>query len=196
MRLTLLVTIDSVKPVQLLNVLIHSLNLQTSQDFDVIFFNQTRIPESYLRRQLRCGPRFPHSFWTMPRSDFLGEHPLWDLYAFHAAMLDEGRIGDYLMSLHMEEFLDSDYIEEVSKLLSEHSFDILFGNLRRTELTADQAAFLLGCSSRRDFQGALTHMGAAASPHWSIPQKGSAPQKHSRPPAAFDPTPQGFHQFP
>ena len=47
----------------------------------------------------------PHSYWTLPRSDFLGEHPLWDLYAFHAAMLDEGRIGDYLMSLHMEEFL-------------------------------------------------------------------------------------------
>ena len=115
---------------------------------------------------MRAG--FPHFYWTLPRSDFLGEHPLWDLYAFHTAMLDEDRIGDYLMSLHMEEFLDSDYIEEVSKLLGEHSFDILFGNLRRTELTVDQATFLLGCSSRKDFQRALTHMGAAASPHWSM----------------------------
>jgi hypothetical protein len=187
MRLTLLVTIDSVKPLQLLDVLIHSLNLQTSQDFDVVFFNQTLRPESHLRGQLRCAPRFRHFYWTLPRSDFLGEHPLWDLYAFHTAMLDEGRIGDYLMSLHMEEFLDSDYIEEVSKLLGEHSFDILFGNLRRTGLTVDQAAFLLGCSSPRDFQRALTHMSAAASPHWST---------HRRPDAAFDPTPQGFHQFP
>src|SRR5215475_11827076 len=116
MRLTLLVTIDSVKPLHLLDILIHSLNLQTSQDFDVVFFNQTLRPESHLREQLRCAPRFPHFYWTLPRSNFLGEHPLWDLYAFHTAMLDEGRIGDYLMSLHMEEFLDSDYIEEVSKL--------------------------------------------------------------------------------
>ena len=134
MRLTLLVTIDSVKPLQLLDILIHSLNLQTSQDFDVVFFNQTPCPKSHLRRQLRCAPRFPHSYWTLPPSDFLGDHPLWDLYAFHTAMLDEGRIGDYLMSLHMEEFLDSDYIEEVIRLLDLHSFDILFGNLRRTSL--------------------------------------------------------------
>src|SRR5262249_36117747 len=102
MRLTLLVTIDSVKPLALLDVLIHSLTLQTSQDFDVVFCNQTLRPESSLRAQLRCPPRFSHSYWTVPRSDFLGEHPLWDLYTFHAAMLDEGRIGDYLMSLHME----------------------------------------------------------------------------------------------
>jgi hypothetical protein len=187
MRLTLLVTIDSVKPLRLLDILIHSLNLQTSQDFDVIFFNQTPRPESQLRRQLRCVPRFPHSYWTLPRSDFFGEHPLWDLYAFHTAMLDEGRISDYLMSLHMEEFLDHDYIEEVSKLLGGHSFDILFGNLRRTELTVDQVELLLGCSSRRDFQRALTHTGAAASPHWSVPRRLDA---------AFDPTSLGFHQFP
>jgi hypothetical protein len=189
MRLTLLVTIDSVKPLQLLDILIHSLNLQTSQDFDVVFFNQTPCPESHLRGQLRCEPRFLHSYWTVPRSDLLGKYPLWDLYAFHTAMLDEGRIGDYLMSLHMEEFLDSDYIEEVSKLLGEHSFDILFGNLRRTGLTVDQATFLLGCNSPRDFQRALTHMGAATSPHWSV-------RRHSLADAAFDPTPQGFRQFP
>jgi hypothetical protein len=188
MRLTLLVTIDSVKPLQLLDILIHSLNLQTSQDFDVVFFNQTPCPESHLRRQLRCAPRFPHSYWTLPPSDFLGDHPLWDLYAFHTAMLDEGRIGDYLMSLHMEEFLDSDYIEEVIRLLDLHSFDILFGNLRRTELTLDRAASLLDCSSPRDFRRALTHTGAAASPHWSV-----GPQ--SRPDTDFDPTPLGFHQF-
>src|SRR5690242_8525007 len=140
MRLTLLVTIDSVNPLRLLDVLIHSLNLQTSANFDVVFCNQTLHSESRLREQLRCEPRFVHSFWTVPGSDFLGEHPVWDLYAFHAAMLDEGRVGDYLMSLHMEEFLDSDYIAEVSKLLSEQSFDILFGNLRRTALTVDQAS--------------------------------------------------------
>jgi hypothetical protein len=188
MRLTLLVTIDSVKPLQLLDILIHSLNLQTSQDFDVVFFNQTPYPESHLRGQLQCEPRFLHSYWTVPRSDLLGRHPLWDLYAFHTAMLDEGRIGDYLMSLHMEEFLDSDYIEEVSKLLVEYSFDILFGNLRRTALTLDQATFLLGCSSPGDFQRALTRMGAATSPHWSV-------RRFSRPDAAFDLTPQGFHRF-
>src|SRR5262249_24054274 len=198
MRLTLLVTIDSVKPLQLLDILIHSLNLQTSQNFDVVFFNQTLLPESHLQRKLRCAPRFPHSYWTAPRSNFLGEHPLWDMYAFHTAMLDEGRIGDYLMSLHMEEFLDSDYIEEVSKLLGQHSFDILFGNLRRTGLTVYQASALLGCGSPRDFQRALTQMGAAASPHFSVKEysKPDAAQKYSKPDAAFDPTPLGFHQFP
>jgi hypothetical protein len=189
MLLTLLVTIDSVKPLQLLDILIHSLNLQTSQDFDVVFFNQTLHPESHIRGQLQCAPRFSHSYWTLPRSDFLGEHPVWDLYAFHTTMLAEGRIGDYLISLHMEEFLDSDYIAEVSKLLGEHSFDILFGNLRRTALTVDQASFLLGCSSPQGFQHALRYMGAAASPHWSV-------RRHSKPDAAFARTPQGFHQFP
>jgi hypothetical protein len=188
MRLTLLVTIDSVKPLKLLDVLIHSLNLQTSRDFEVVFFNQTLHSESHLRSQLQCAPRFPHSYWTLPPSDFLGNYPLWDLYVFHTAMLDEGRISDYLMSLHMEEFLDTDYIEEVSKLLGEYSFDILFGNLRRTALTVDQVTFLLGCSSPRDFQRALTHMGVATSPHWSV-------RRYSRPDAAFDPRPQGFHQF-
>jgi hypothetical protein len=194
MRLTLLVTIDSIKPLQLLDILIHSLNLQTSQDFDVIFFNQTDSSESQLRRQLRCVPRFPHSYWSLPRSDFYGKYPLWDLYAFHAAMLDEGRIGDYLMSLHMEEFLDSDYIEEASKLLAEHSFDILLGNLRGTDLTVEQAAFLLGCGSRQDFQRALTLMGATASPHWSASRKRPNPGSPIAP-DAFAPTPQGFHEF-
>jgi hypothetical protein len=195
MHLTILVTIDPVKPLPLLNILIHSLNLQTSQSFDVIFFNQTHHPESHIRKQLRCVPRFPHSYWTLPRANFLGNYPLWDLYAFHTAMLDEGRIGDYLMSLHMEEFLDSDYIEEVSKVLAEHSFDILLGNLRRTELTVDQAMVLLGCSSPRDFQRALALMGAAASPHWTVVRKRSVAGRQSKPDAAFDPTPQGFNQF-
>jgi hypothetical protein len=188
MRLTLLVTIDSVKPLQLLDVLIHSLNLQTSQDFDVIFFNQTRRPESSIREQLRCPPRFSHSYWSLPSSEFLGEYALWDLYEFHSAMLDEGRIGDYLMSLHMEEFLDSDYVEEATKLLGEHSFDILFGNLRRTELTVDQAAEFLACNSRQDFQRAIADLGAATSPHWSV--------RPSRPDVGFEPTPQGFRQLP
>jgi len=52
MRLTLLVTIDSIKPLKLLDVLIHSLNLQTSRDFEVVFFNQTLHPESHVRSQL------------------------------------------------------------------------------------------------------------------------------------------------
>ncbi len=182
MRITLLVTINSVKPLQFLDVLIHSLNLQTSQDFDVVFFNQTPRPECWIREQLKCAPRFPHSYWTLPRSDFLGDHPLWDLYEFHSTMLEEGLVGDYLMSLHMEEFLDSDYIEEVCRLLVEHSFDILFGNLRRTVLTVDQAPYLLGSNSPSEFQHAIAHLGAATSPHWS----------HTG--AAFNSTPQGFHQ--
>jgi hypothetical protein len=182
MRITLLVTIDSVKPLQLLDVLIHSLNLQTSQDFDVVFFNQTPRPECWIREQLKCAPRFPHSYRTLPRSDFLGDHPLWDLYEFHATMLEEGLVGDYLMSLHMEEFLDSDYMEQACRLLAEHSFDILFGNLRRTELTVDQAPQLLGCNSASEFQQAIAHLGAATSPHWS----------HTG--ADFDSTPLGFHQ--
>src|SRR5262249_44952283 len=104
----------------------------------------------------------------------------------------------------------SDYIEEVSNLLGEHSFDILFGNLRRTGLTVDAASHLMRCSSSPDFQRTLTHMGAAASPHWSVraPAARLSPLRlwrgnrrasaitDSKPDAAFDPTPHGFHQFP
>jgi hypothetical protein len=95
----------------------------------------------------------------------------------------------------MEEFLDADYVEAVTRLLGDHPFDILFGNLRRTALGADEAASLLECGSPRDFQQALAHLGAAASPHWSVPRKAIV-GRHARRNAEFDPTPQGFHEFP
>jgi hypothetical protein len=172
MRLTLLVTIDSVKPLQFLDILVHSLNLQTSRDFDVVFVNQTRHEEADLRSRLRAAPRFPHSYWSVPQSAFLGAHPVWDLYATHTALLAEGRIGDYLMSLHMEEFLDADYVEVALGVLRDQRFDILFGNLRRTSLTVDDAAPLVGCESAPAFQQMLVDLGAAASPHWA---SGSSP---------------------
>jgi hypothetical protein len=195
MRVTFLVTIDSVKPLPLLDILIHSLNLQTSRDFDVVFFNQTPRRETDLRDALRCAPRFPHSWWSLPPAAFLGEYPIWDVYAFHTTMLAEGRIGDYLMSLHMEEFLDVDYVEEVEKVLDKDRFDILFGNLRRTALTADRATPLLACESPGEFRQALVELGAAGSPHWSIPRKGYVAGRPLRRADAFDTTPEGLHQF-
>ena len=133
MRLTLLVTIDTVKPLSLLDILIHSLNLQTSQNFDVVFFNQTLLSESHFRRQLQCAPRFAHSYWTLPRFGLLRRVTLCGTYMRFMPPCSM-RDGSATISCRCtwKNFWIADYIAEVSNLLSEHSFDILFGNLRRT----------------------------------------------------------------
>lgn len=44
-NLSFIVTIDPVKDVSILNVMIHSLNLQTKKAFNVIFYNQSLMDE-------------------------------------------------------------------------------------------------------------------------------------------------------
>src|SRR3990172_2692238 len=51
MRLTFIISIDPVKGLSLLNLLLHSLNLQTRKNFDVVFYNDyvekvTRVLET------------------------------------------------------------------------------------------------------------------------------------------------------
>ena len=57
MRLTFIISIDPVKGISLLNLLVHSLNLQTRKNFDVIFYNQTLLNESDLFARLQNQPR-------------------------------------------------------------------------------------------------------------------------------------------
>jgi hypothetical protein len=132
MRLTFIITIDPVKGLSLLNVPVHSLNLQTRKNFDVVFYNQTLLSESDLFDQLHIRPKFNYRFFSVERQHFLGNFPLWDLYSFHCQLLEADLLGDYFMSMHMEEFLDIDYVENVTKVLEATGLDILLGNLCRT----------------------------------------------------------------
>lgn len=65
MRLTFIISIDPVKGVSLLNVLLHSLNLQTRKNFDVVFYNQTLLSESEVFAQLQVRPEFNYRFFKV-----------------------------------------------------------------------------------------------------------------------------------
>jgi hypothetical protein len=204
MFVTILVTIDPVKPPALLDALVHSLNLQTCSDFEVVFVNQTRRTAADIGGALRRAPKFRHSYWTLDPGSFVGEYPLWDLYEVHAQLLAQGRIGDYVLSLHMEEFLDADYIEHVRDLLRETRLEILFGNLRRTSLGAEDLGPLLAADDAGAYRETLEMLGAAGSPHWSTPLRKSQGLLPSDSGAAapvlfdprFEPTPEGWRQLP
>ena len=73
MRLTFIISIDPVKGIPLLNFVLHSLNLQTRKNFDVVFYNQTRVSESQVFAQLRVRPQFDCRFFSVER--FLGNFP-------------------------------------------------------------------------------------------------------------------------
>jgi hypothetical protein len=136
MRLTFIISIDPVKGLALLNPLLHSLNLQTRDNFDVVFYNQTLLDESDVFAQLRIRPEFNYRFFSIERHQFLGNFPLWDLFTFHRQLLENDLLGDYFMSLHMEEFFDIDYVENVTRVLEATGFDILLGNLAELGLRA------------------------------------------------------------
>ena len=78
MNLSFIVTVDPIKDVSMLNVLIHSLNLQTVKSFNVIFYNQTLMEESELLARLQVKPHFEYSFYNIDRDLFFGKYPLWD----------------------------------------------------------------------------------------------------------------------
>ena len=169
MRLTFIVTIDPIKQPVLLNALVHSLNLQTEKNFDVVFYNQTRLAGGEILRRLRVAPRFDHSFVSVPREDFLGDYPLWDLYALHAELLEAGRLGDYFMSIHMEEFFDVDYVEQATRVLSATRLDILFGNLCRTALDENAIEELIATRTAGELEDYLRRTKFKSAPHWSFP---------------------------
>jgi len=165
--LTFIVTIDPIKTVSHLDILIHSLNLQTRKNFNVIFHNQTLALESEILTQLQVIPAFPYEWHDLERARFFGKYPLWDLYAFHDFLLESSRVNPYFMSLHMEEFLDVDYVEKISTFLERTGFDIVFGNLRRTKLTFTQIEPILKTDTAAQFNDSLKKTGVKYSPHWA-----------------------------
>jgi len=167
-HLTVIVTIDPVKTIGNLDVLVHSLNLQTTRAFDVVFYNQTPLTDSDILDQLTVRPTFPFRFLGVPAEDFLGAYPIWDLYAVHAALLDSGRVGYDLMSVHMEEFFDADYVEQLLAVLGDSGLDILFGNMVNTRATRADVSSLLEATSAEEFDRQLRALGLHAAPHWGF----------------------------
>jgi hypothetical protein len=168
MRLTFIVTIDPVKGLELLDTSIHSLNLQTRKNFDVVFYNQTRLGEAELFARLRVRPAFDYRFFSIEPQHFLGDYPLWDLFAFHRRLLEADLLGDYFMSVHMEEFFDVDYVEKVTGVLEATGFDILLGNLSRTRFDAGEIAGILTTTTARDFDDHLRARGVKRASHWAF----------------------------
>jgi hypothetical protein len=168
MRLTFIITIDPVKGLALLNTSLHSLNLQTRNNFDVVFYNQTLLDESEVFTQLRIRPEFNYRFFNVERQHFLGNFPLWDLYTLHRQLLETDLLGDYFMSLHMEEFFDADYVENVTRVLEATGFDILLGNLCRTWVDGIQIADILTTGTARDFANYLHTRGLKRAKHWGF----------------------------
>jgi hypothetical protein len=166
MRLTFIITIDPVKGLELLNVLLHSLNLQTQKHFNVVFYNQTVLTEAEVFSRLQIRPAFDYRFYAVAREQFLGNFPLWDLYGLHCQLLAGDFVGDYFMALHMEEFFDVDYVEHVTQVLETAGMDILFGNLSRTSLAADRLASLLSTRSAAELDGYLHAHGLKQASHW------------------------------
>lgn len=168
MNLTFIVTVDPVKDLTLLNFLVHSLNLQTQKRFNVVFYNQTLSSWATVLSRLSVTPSFDHSVSGVDGRHFLGRYPIWDLYELHHTLLERNALNEYFISLHMEEFLDADYVEHVLPVLETHRLDILFANLSRTSLTTDTGRPLLAARTAHEFGDALHRVGAGRAPHWSL----------------------------
>jgi hypothetical protein len=165
---TFLVTIDPVKELALLNLLVHSLNLQTCERFHVIFWNQTIHSEQEILSCLARRPAFAHSFCALDAPFVSHGYPVWDLYALHCRLLEQGRLGDYFLSVHMEEFFQPDYVESVLRVLEKNAFDILLGNLRRLSAGYRKLSALLGAATAPEFDSCLHMLGADGAPHWTL----------------------------
>lgn len=168
MRLTFIVTIDPVKDLALLNVLLHSLNLQTATGFNVAFYNQTLLTEAEIFSRLGVRPAFDYVFYSIDREKFFGKYPLWDLYQFHNTLLDAGVVNEYFMSLHMEEFFDVDYVHNATRVLERKGFDIMFGNLSGTQLELEAVKPLLSQRTAADFDRHVRRLGLNRAHHWSF----------------------------
>ena len=168
MTLTFIVTIDGIKSLALLNALVHSLNLQTSRAFKVVFYNQTLMDEDAILARLRVRPSFEYRFHGIDRKRFFGRYPLWDLYELHNTLLDADLLSEYFMSLHMEEFFDVDYVENAIKVLRERQFDIMFGNLSATPLDHETVEPLLTTRNADEFRRWVEQQGLRSSYHWSF----------------------------
>jgi hypothetical protein len=168
MKVSFIVSIDPVKGTSLLNVLVHSLNLQTCDSFNVVFYNQTRIPFEILLDKLEVQPRFPYLVYGLAPDRFLGQYPIWDVYELHTTLLDDDVLNDYFMALHTEEFFDVDYVEKAIEVLQNNNFDIMFGNLSATRFDYDAIEPILSARSAEDFDRYLADNNLKVSPHWAL----------------------------
>jgi hypothetical protein len=66
----------------------------------------------------------------------------------------------------MEEFFDSDYVENVTRVLEATGFDILLGNLCRTRVDGAQIADILTTGTAREFADYLRARGLTRAKHW------------------------------
>lgn len=169
MKLSFVVTIDPVKDLRLLGLLVHSLNLQTCQAFDVVFYNQTLLSEDEIFARASVAPRFPYRVFAIDRDEFCGDYPMWDLYGFHAMLLDRHLLNDYFMALHIEEFPDVDYVEHALSVLESNGFDIMFGNLTRSHLSYETARSILDAPSGAALDRQLEQAGVKRASHCGFP---------------------------
>lgn len=168
MQLSFIVTIDPIKDASYMNVLVHSLNLQSNKDFNAVFYNQTLMSEQDIFSRLIVKPNFEYQIFSIDRKFFLGKYPIWDLYAFHNFLLEQDIVHDYFMSLHMEEFLDVDYVEVVLKVLKKNSLDILFGNLTRSQIDYKDIEPVLTTHTAQEYDDYLNQLGIKQAVHWSF----------------------------
>ena len=171
MIITYIVTISPVIPIELMNMLVHSMNMQTNKNFDVIFYNQTKYDEDELIGSLFKIPLFRYSFHSIDKEFFFGDYPLWDLYKFHQFLLDNNLLADYFMSLHMEEFLDSDYTDKILEVLTCNQFDVLMGNLHSTSLLYKDTNDILETLNLTDFDLAIEKLCDKQIHKWSLQNK-------------------------
>ena len=72
------------------------------------------------------------------------------------------------MSLHMEEFLDVNYVEQAIDVLGQNDLDILFGNLSRTQLEYDDIQPILDAQSSHAFNQFLHDHHIHQAYHWKF----------------------------
>lgn len=166
MRITYIITVNPIIELQYLNALILSLNLQSDRRFDVVFYNQIDQPGESLLQKLLVKPEFDYRFFDVPKEMFFNHYPVWDLYGCHQELLDRDLLGDYFMSLHMEEFLDIDYTANAIKVLEENRFDILLGNLTRTPYHYNDIADIADVNSPEAFNAFLLDHDFHKARHW------------------------------
>ena len=169
MKLSYIITIAPVIPVDYLVPLIVSLNLQTSSDFDVIFYNQTTRGAQEIFSSLPVQCNFDYQFFSIDQRNFFGTYPIWDLYGFHNFLLTNDLVNDYFMSLHMEEFLEPEYTAKALTVLEDTSLDILMGNLHRTPYRYNDVGQLCVATDSDQFQSVLHKMRIDKSPKWGLP---------------------------
>jgi hypothetical protein len=170
MEISYIITISPILELNYLDILIQSLNLQTSRRFNVIFYNQTLVDQDKMLESLEVKPDFEYRFFNVDKRYFYGKYPIWDLYALHKEIIEQDIVSDYFMSLHMEEFLDTDYTLNILKVLEEHRFDILFGNLYSTPFSQTDVAGLLGISDSNAFNAYLRQHIEKRAVKWGLPR--------------------------